>query len=80
MIQYIVFNKNFNILFETVCIIITKQFILSAIYDCSKTSNRFFLLQKLTYIWHKMKFDLANNILYRVLDMSTQYNILYHTT
>jgi hypothetical protein len=28
-IQYIVFNKNFNISFETVCIFITKQFILS---------------------------------------------------
>ncbi len=27
-IQYIVFTKNFNILFETVCIVITKQFIL----------------------------------------------------
>jgi hypothetical protein len=29
MIQYIVFNKNFNISFETVCNVITKQFILS---------------------------------------------------
>jgi hypothetical protein len=28
-IQYIVFNKNFNISFKTVCIVITKQFILS---------------------------------------------------
>jgi hypothetical protein len=28
-IQYIVFNKNFNISFKTVCLVITKQFILS---------------------------------------------------
>ncbi len=28
-IQYIIFNKNFNISFKTVCIVITKQFILS---------------------------------------------------
>ncbi len=45
-----------------------------------------YLTSKWKFFWHKARLPLKDkiliwqNILYRVLDMSTQYNILYHTT